>query len=282
VNKGSGESRNKEIISTASWLKLWPDALKALEAVAAINSTWQNVTTISSTWQNVTAIDSMWQSVTAINSTSESVTALNGTLNACYTIQSSLGHDLFAVGGFQTVLSDQEDVPISIQSFALGPLTKAFEGSPIAEASTLLDEDPLSEFATAYFRDIAALLSDEPESDHELAFANEFRNFILRYGRLGTRIFEQLCLGEGTRITVLVEGLRELGRMIDPNTVDARMQLLRKCLTHPSPIVRDAAGLGLSLMGDKRAVPFLERAVAAEKAPLCKLALLNSLDELRE
>ena len=53
------------------------------------------------------------------------------------------------------------------------------------------------------------------------------------------------------------------------------MHLLRRCLTHPSPIVRDAAGLGLSLLGDKRAILFLERAVNLEKRPLCKMALEN-------
>jgi hypothetical protein len=160
-------------------------------------------------------------------------------------------------------------------------LAEVLKGVEPAEASTSLDENSLSESAREELLASAALLLEESDFNNELAFADEFRNFILKYRALGVRVFERFCLREGASIAVIAEGLRELGRMTDPNTHEARMQFLRKCLTHPSPIVRDAAGLGLSLLGDKRAIPFLARAIKAENRQLCRMALESSLVELR-
>ncbi len=82
------------------------------------------------------------------------------------------------------------------------------------------------------------------ETDGAMAFADEFRKFILRYRGIGIKVFERFCFGEGSSITILGEGLRELGRMSDPNTQEARMHLLRRCLTHPSPISERSSRLG--------------------------------------
>jgi hypothetical protein len=150
-----------------------------------------------------------------------------------------------------------------------------------AESSTSFDEKALLFDAEKEFLDIAVGVTDDSADNEVLDFADRFREFILKYRILGVRTFERFCLSEGANLAVLAEGLREFGRMIEPTTQDARMQLLRKCLTHPAPRIRDAAGLGLSLLGDRRAIPFLERAVKAEKRPLCKMTLEKALGELR-
>jgi hypothetical protein len=150
-----------------------------------------------------------------------------------------------------------------------------------AESSTSFDEKTLLFDSEKEFLGIVVGVKDDSADNEVLDFADRFHEFILKYRILGVRTFERFCLAEGANLAVLAEGLREFGRMIEPTTQDARMQLLRKCLTHPAPRIRDAAGLGLSLLGDKRAIPFLERAVKAERRPLCKMTLGKALVELR-
>jgi hypothetical protein len=149
-----------------------------------------------------------------------------------------------------------------------------------ASGSTTPAEDGIMESIEQRFCELSSRFSDE-ETDEGFEYADEFRKFVLRFTDVGLRAFTKYCIGfEGARSSIMLEGLRELGRMCDLETHDARFRVLRMCLTHPSSSVRDAAGLGLSLLGDMRAVPFLQRAIASERRPPCKLALEHSLSQL--
>ena len=102
---------------------------------------------------------------------------------------------------FQPVLPWEEFHAIVERS-----LTEMLKRVELAEASTSPDEDTLLEFAREDFCAAAALLSDEPETDGAMAFADEFRKFILRYRGIGIKVFERFCLGEGSSITILWGG----------------------------------------------------------------------------
>jgi hypothetical protein len=78
------------------------------------------------------------------------------------------------------------------------------------------------------------------------------------------------------------EALRWLGEIQDPKTSNARLQLLEGGLRHPSARVRDAAGIGLSALGDPHGIPFLESAVERETVRELRADLQQILDELRE
>ncbi len=76
------------------------------------------------------------------------------------------------------------------------------------------------------------------------------------------------------------EALRCIGNSDDSPTHCARRELLQLSLAHDSPVVRDAAGLGLAFMDDPRALPFLSGAIRQEKVETIRSGLIQVRTQL--
>ena len=134
----------------------------------------------------------------------------------------------------------------TISDSAMTDLSKSHTEASTLPSEELIDSD-LSNRVEKELSAIIALGEEVSESRENRSFAEEFRTYMLRYRSAGLRLFERLCLTEGADFLVLAEGLQELGQLDDTGTHDARLRLLRKCLTHPSVHMRGAAGLGFQL-----------------------------------
>lgn len=93
------------------------------------------------------------------------------------------------------------------------------------------------------------------------------------------RVLEDL---QGTLTSeVLGETLRTLGRINHPLTQGLRLSLLSKFLHHTDILVRDAAGIGLSLLGDKNAIGSLNAQINRETNSELRDDLIEVVSELR-
>ena len=70
---------------------------------------------------------------------------------------------------------------------------------------------------------------------------------------------------------ILIELLHFLGRFRGRGIADEQFSVVAAYLYHASPVIRDAAAVGLAYLRDKRAIPVLEKVIAGEK--------INSLRE---
>jgi len=154
-----------------------------------------------------------------------------------------------------------------------------------ADASTLPVDELDPGLSIKAEKELWALIASGEETldfDDNGDFTEGLLGFVFRYRMVGLRLFERFCLTEGANPFVIGEGLRVLGQLDeDPFTHNVRLQLLRKCLNHPLSVVRDAAGVGLTLLGDRRAIPSLENALRRETRPLCRQTLEKALAELQ-
>ena len=103
------------------------------------------------------------------------------------------------------------------------------------------------------------------EDGMESQFSRYLTSLVQAYGPISKDILARLFEDRRISPEVLSEALRWLGRMEDQPTYGARLWLLEKGLTSPDASVRDGATLGLASMDDPRAIPYLERAIQAEK-----------------
>ncbi len=71
---------------------------------------------------------------------------------------------------------------------------------------------------------------------------------------------KRLLKKSSVRQPALVETLKVLGRVESPETREPRLYTLVDFLSHSSMVVRDAALVGLCLLDDERALPYLARA----------------------
>ena len=70
--------------------------------------------------------------------------------------------------------------------------------------------------------------------------------------------------------------------MDDPRTHEVRLEVLGKCLAHPSHYVRDGAGLGIASTDDPRGIFALRRAIEREHCPELREDLELVLAQLEE
>ncbi len=64
---------------------------------------------------------------------------------------------------------------------------------------------------------------------------------------------------------ILIEVLHFLGRFRGRGIADEQFSVVAAYLYHASPVIRDAATVGLAYLRDKRAIPVLEKVIASEK-----------------
>jgi len=101
--------------------------------------------------------------------------------------------------------------------------------------------------------------------------SNFSRELVACIEEHGEAAIHAICeLTDTVNPSVLSEALRWIGHMAHNDTYQARFNLLTFCLTHSYARVRDGAGLGLASMDDPQAIPYLERAIAAERIPELK------------
>ena len=109
--------------------------------------------------------------------------------------------------------------------------------------------------------------------------AHVFR-FVRQYGNKGVSLLALMLAG---RDPVNIQAiLQALSSMSHPETHDERLMTICGELHHAAPAVRIQAAQGLAYMGDQRAVPYLENAIARERKPEWAAELQWALELLKE
>ena len=140
-----------------------------------------------------------------------------------------------------------------------------------ADASSLPREilDPLGwqRLADDWQRALEAAKDEVFEDGVQGPFARELRRFLLVHASNAIEFLQNYSFAEGARFAIVAEILRYVGMDDDLSTREARLQLLIRHLGHSSPTVRDASGIGLAHMNDRRALSHLRNAVRRERYP---------------
>jgi hypothetical protein len=129
---------------------------------------------------------------------------------------------------------------------------------------------------------IAAAFSCARQIDLEAGFDNEFRwrllSAVQQHGALAIEAIEsQMSRVDPDTVAM---ALRYLGDMPHPTTYRLRFNLLIDSLFHPASQIRDGAGLGLALLEEREAIPYLQRAIQIEPIPSLRADLQMVLDQL--
>jgi len=163
---------------------------------------------------------------------------------------------------------------------AIGPgLTLGYEAS--ASADVERDRGPDIEQAEKAYLHLASMARDEVFEDGILnSLSNGIPDFLARFGPDGIEAIQRLWQRNQLDAEPLAETLVWLGRVRSPATLGGRLGLLVKGLRDASPRVRDAAGLALASLGDRRAVPYLRQAREVESIPELRASLEELLQEL--
>ena len=119
---------------------------------------------------------------------------------------------------------------------------------------------------------------DGMESNLSLGLAT----LIARYPRETMAILNEILWSLNISNFILAEILQFLGRIESATTKEARFSILISYLRAKSPIVRDAAGAGLACMNDRRAVPYLEKAIETEPVPTLREDMAAVVDQLKQ
>jgi hypothetical protein len=88
--------------------------------------------------------------------------------------------------------------------------------------------------------------------------------------------------GRHTTPIIAAEVLKELGRLRNSASHASRLWVLERALNQSSPYIRDGAGLGLAMLADAHAIPYLRRAAENEPNAETRADLQLVIDELTE
>lgn len=120
------------------------------------------------------------------------------------------------------------------------------------------------------------------EDGMESEFSRYLVSTIKDYGSGAISIISDLILNEQVDPEVASEALRWIGYIADPETHVARLNLLKRCLNHSHPWVRDGASLGLAYLDEPSAIPSLEAAIEREKYELLRRNINLVIEDLHE
>ncbi len=101
---------------------------------------------------------------------------------------------------------------------------------------------------------------DGVESNLSAGLRILFRNYAESFARILDERLKKSDIGPW----ILTAVLHTIGNIDDDATRDWRLATLVGHLKAPSPLIRDAAAVGLSYLDDKRAIPYLREAIARE------------------
>lgn len=106
------------------------------------------------------------------------------------------------------------------------------------------------------------------------------RVMFRRYSETASEILEERLNKSDIRPRILAEVLHTLGNLEDDATKDRRLATLVGFLKSSSPLIRDAAAVGLSYLDDKRAVPYLSEATERESNEVFREDLRAIIEQL--
>jgi hypothetical protein len=120
--------------------------------------------------------------------------------------------------------------------------------------------------ASAEMKRLLALAHDESFEDGVRGpFARELERFLSVHVFEAIDLLQRYAFSEGANAAVVGEIIRYVGMSNDPLTKDERLQFLTRCLAHRSPIVRDASGIGIAHLNDRRALRDILEAIKREQ-----------------
>lgn len=118
------------------------------------------------------------------------------------------------------------------------------------------------------------------EDGMDSEFSDNLVSLIQHYGADAVEMLSSMIDIDEVDLDVASEALRWLGRIEDSDSYDARLNLLEKSLLHKSPIIRDGAIIGLALLLDRQAVPFIQKAIEQETKPMLRRFMKQVLKDL--
>jgi len=106
------------------------------------------------------------------------------------------------------------------------------------------------------------------------------RGLCRNYGADFASVLEERLKRQDVGARILTEILHTLGDIEDDATRDWRLATLADFLKSSSPLVRDAAAVGLSYLDDKKAAPYLREAIERESSKALRDDLRVILEQL--
>lgn len=106
-------------------------------------------------------------------------------------------------------------------------------------------------------------------------------DFIDKYKTIAIETIARNLSSDKLDDVVLSEALEIIGQIDDLFTYDRRLSLLEHCLSLPSPRIRYGATLGLSLINDPKAIPYIETAIDKETIDILQNVMKQVLDQLQ-
>jgi hypothetical protein len=118
------------------------------------------------------------------------------------------------------------------------------------------------------------------ESGVESAFSREFSSLVRKYGAAALGEALGIALSDSVDPDIAAEALLCVGRIEDAATHDERRLFLERALKAGSPVVRDAAALGLASLDDAKALPSLREAIGIEQLEWVRAGLAQVANQL--
>ena len=163
------------------------------------------------------------------------------------------------------------------------PITESVTASSSTQAAT--SDAPranasLSNLMVQVRDDLAGLTVLELEDGMTADLGEKLIAMIQTYGDEGVKALANIIASGKVSAEILSHTLRWLARIDDRKTYDARLMLLTDCLRSTSHIIRDGALLGLSTLGDRRAIDVIGNVAACETHASLKRDMEEVLKQL--
>ena len=163
------------------------------------------------------------------------------------------------------------------------PITESVTASSHNQASTrdaTRANASLANLIVQVSDDLAGLTVQELEDGMTADLGEKLIAMIQTYGDEGVKALANIIASGKVSAEILSHTLRWLARIDDHKTYDARLMLLTDCLRSTSHIIRDGALLGLSTLGDRRAIDGIRSAAACETRASLKRDMEEVLNQL--
>ena len=151
-------------------------------------------------------------------------------------------------------------------------------GATAPEASNRLSQALLPVFRNAFSGAAEEVFEDGVES----SLSRVLGALIRAFGESAVTALKEVLQRDAVSIESSVEAIRQLGRIVDPESHGARLLALLQFLDSPDPRVRDAASVGLAALDDPAAIRALRNAINREASPMLRGNIQLLLDQLEE
>ena len=110
-------------------------------------------------------------------------------------------------------------------------------------------------------------------------FSRHVHQSIIDHGQIAVYVWSRALFRLGNAFEIGEEILRQYGSMDHEPTYVCRLRALEDNLNHCEPVIRDAAGIGLSLLEDPSTLPALKKAHASENVAWVKKNLEQVIEQ---